>query len=198
VVSSAATQLSLLGRDEPRVEHGFARLRRIELDAESWIDHAVGFVSGHATLFDELERCASWSEERRMMYEREVAVPRLVAGAPVSIHPLVAHVAALLNERYQASIARIGLALYRHGQDSVAWHRDKMQRDRPTLVAILSLGAPRRFLVRPFGGGASRAFSLGEGDLFVMGGMSQLRWEHHVPKVPSAQPRMSLMFRHEY
>jgi alkylated DNA repair dioxygenase AlkB len=53
-------------------------------------------------------------------------------------------------------------------------------------------------LVRPFGGGPSRAFSLGHGDLFVMGGRCQERWEHHVPKVKSAAPRMSLMFRHTY
>jgi alkylated DNA repair dioxygenase AlkB len=190
-------QLSLLGRDEPAVS-GFARLRRTELDAESWLDHVPGFVAGHATLFEALRQRVVWHEERRMMYEREVAVPRLVAGAPVSVHPVVASVAALLRVRYGAPIERIGLALYRHGQDSVAWHRDKMQRDRPTLVAILSLGAPRRFLVRPFGGGASRALSLGEGDLFVMGGMCQLNWEHHVPKVQSAEPRMSLMFRNEY
>jgi alkylated DNA repair dioxygenase AlkB len=190
-------QLSLLGRDAPSVV-GFARALRTELDEASWLEQVPGFVQGHATLFEALRARVAWHEERRMMYEREVAVPRLVAGAPVSVHPLVAQIAGLLGHRYAASIERIGLALYRHGQDSVAWHRDKMQRERPTLVAIVSLGAARRFLVRPFGGGPSRSFSLGMGDLFVMGGMSQARWEHHVPKVSNAEPRMSLMFRHEY
>jgi alkylated DNA repair dioxygenase AlkB len=190
-------QLGLFGRDEPGVA-GFARLARIELDESSWLEHVPGFVEGHATLFEQLRERAAWQEESRMMYEREVAVPRLVAGAPVSIHPVVAQIAGLLNHRHGAAIERIGLALYRHGQDSVAWHRDKMQRDRPTLVAIVSLGAPRRFLLRQFGGGPSRSFSLGFGDLFVMGGMCQAHWEHHVPKVPVARPRMSLMFRHAY
>jgi alkylated DNA repair dioxygenase AlkB len=205
---TAALQLSLFGREAPSAG-GFARAVRTELDEASWLEHVPGFVQGHATLFEALRERVAWHEERRVMYEREVAVPRLVAGAPVSVHPLVAQVAGLLRHRYGAEVERIGLALYRHGQDSVAWHRDKMHRDRPTLVAIVSLGAPRRFLVRAYrgsraeprastGGGPSRSFSLGLGDLFVMGGLCQARWEHHVPKVISSEPRMSLMFRHEY
>jgi alkylated DNA repair dioxygenase AlkB len=196
-MTGAATQLSLLGRDEPSIA-GFVRAVRIDLDDASWLESVPGFVQGHAALFEQLRERVTWHEESRTMYEREVAVPRLVAGAPVSIHPLTAQIAGLLRHRYAAEVERIGLALYRHGRDSVAWHRDKMQRDRPTLVAIVSLGAPRRFLVRKFGGGPSRSFSLGFGDLFVMGGMCQAGWEHHVPKVASAEPRMSLMFRHAY
>jgi alkylated DNA repair dioxygenase AlkB len=90
------------------------------------------------------------------------------------------------------------VALYRDGQDSVAWHRDHMPKDRPTLVAILTLGTPRRFLVRPFGGGSSRAFQLGWGDLLVMGGMCQTRWQHSVPKQKRTAPRISCVFRHVY
>jgi alkylated DNA repair dioxygenase AlkB len=195
-----AVQLSLLGREEPRLEHGFAQLVRTQLDRECWLDYVPGFVTGHARLFELLEQGVSWQHERRMMYEREVDVPRLVASSPVQggSHPLIGDIARLLAQRYDAHFERIGLALYRGGSDSVAFHRDKMPRDRPTLVAIVSLGTPRRFLVRPFGGGSSRTFQLGLGDLFVMGGMCQLRWEHGVPKVRQAEPRMSLMFRHVY
>ena len=64
-------------------------------------------------------------------------------------------------------------------------------------MAIVSLGAPRRFLLRPAGGGTSRAFDLGWGDLLVMGGTCQRTWEHAVPKMASAKPRMSVQFRPE-
>ena len=62
-------------------------------------------------------------------------------------------------------------------------------------MAIVSLGGPRRFLLRPAGGGHSRSFTLASGDLLVMGGLCQHRWEHSVPKVAAAPPRMSITFR---
>ena len=64
-----------------------------------------------------------------------------------------------------------------------------------TVVAIVSFGAPRRFLLRPAGGGPSHAFDLGWGDLLVMGGTCQRTWEHAVPKMASASPRLSVQFR---
>ena len=80
----------------------------------------------------------------------------------------------------------------------MAFHGDRIGRQSGhTVVAILSLGAPRRFLLRPAGGGTSRAFDLGWGDLLVMGGTCQRTWEHAVPKMASAKPRMSVQFRPE-
>jgi alkylated DNA repair dioxygenase AlkB len=49
--------------------------------------------------------------------------------------------------------------------------------------------------MRPRGGGRSVPFSLGRGDLFVMGGMCQRTWQHAVPKVARALPRLAIMFR---
>ena len=196
----SAAQLSLFGREPPRVAAGFSRVRRTQLDARSWLDLAPGFIAGDSQLLEEISARMRWRHERRVMYEREVDVPRLYAVAPDdgSLHPTLAAVANALSLRYAASFERASFALYRDGRDSVAWHRDKMPRDRPTLVAILSLGQPRRLLVRPFGGGASRAFDLGAGDLFVMGGYCQLHWEHCVPKRAEAAPRLSCMFRYVY
>ena len=59
-------------------------------------------------------------------------------------------------------------------------------------------GGPRRFLIRPRGGGESTGFDLGRGDLVVMGGACQRLWEHTVSKSASAPPRIALMFRHRY
>jgi alkylated DNA repair dioxygenase AlkB len=132
------------------------------------------------------------------MYEREVDVPRLYASLPQDgpMPEALAELETALAYRYAARFDHVGVALYRDGRDSVAWHRDHVPRDRPTLVAILALGAPRRFLLRRFGGGASRVFSLGWGDLLVMGGMCQVGWEHCIPKQKTAQPRMSCVFRY--
>jgi len=37
--------------------------------------------------------------------------------------------------------------------------------------------------------------SLGDGDLLVMGGSCQRTWQHSVPKVRQAAPRIAIMFR---
>ena len=86
--------------------------------------------------------------------------------------------------------------LYRDGNDSVAWHGDRIGRKHAdTVVAILSLGSTRRFLLRPDGGGPSIRYELAPGDLIVLGGTCQKTWEHCVPKRAWAGPRISVMFR---
>ena len=55
--------------------------------------------------------------------------------------------------------------------------------------------APRRLALRPRGGGDSVSFQMGHGDLLVMGGSCQRTWEHAVPKVAHAGPRISVQFR---
>lgn len=73
--------------------------------------------------------------------------------------------------------------LYRHHRDSTGWHGDGASTRRlESVVPVLSLGAPRRFLVRPKDGGASRTFRPVAGDLVVMGGRCQQDWRHSVPK----------------
>jgi alkylated DNA repair dioxygenase AlkB len=101
-----------------------------------------------------------------------------------------------LSARYQETFVRVSFAYYRDGNDSVAWHGDTTARDLPeALVATVSLGQPRRFLLRPTEGGSSIAFPLGGGDLLVMGGTCQRTWRHAIPKVAEAGPRIAVMFR---
>jgi alkylated DNA repair dioxygenase AlkB len=68
------------------------------------------------------------------------------------------------------------------------------------LVATVSVGAPRRFLLRPNTGGTSLSFSLGRGDLLVMGGSCQRTWQHAVPKSRRVgdEPRIAIMFRPDW
>jgi alkylated DNA repair dioxygenase AlkB len=191
-------QKTLLGGGAPSFDRRFTELRRIRLDEGAWVDYQPGFVSGHETLMDALVESTRWHQPKREMYERTVDVPRLVAGLPEDGpgHPLLEEIRAALNAHYGTVFARTGLGLYRDGRDSVAWHGDYIARELPNaMVATLSLGEPRRFLMRPKGGGESRPFNLGWGDLIVMGGSCQRTWQHCIPKVASAAPRLAVMFR---
>lgn len=191
-------QLELFGSAAPAFDAGFAAARRLSLAHGAWIDHVPGWVAGHAALFDELERGLPWREETMHIYDREVAVPRLLAGvaADGAGQPLIERMRAALSARYGEDFVHVTAALYRDGSDSVAFHGDTTARDMlEAKVATVSLGAPRRFLMKPTEGGKSEALALGRGDLVVMGGTFQRTWRHAVPKVASAGPRIALMFR---
>jgi alkylated DNA repair dioxygenase AlkB len=147
-----------------------------------------------------------WREDRRQMYEREVAVPRLLrwyGGHETLPHPLLTDAREALNRYYAPELGErfvsAGMCLYRDGRDSVAWHGDRIGRGRSadTMVAIVSFGSPRPLMLRPAGGGGeSLRFPLGHGDLVVMGGSCQRTWEHCIPKTAKAVgPRVSVQFR---
>ena len=198
VTRLATEQPSLFGQGTPGFRAGLPGLRRIRLGRGAWIDHLPGWIEGHEALFEALWSGMRWRLERRQMYERVVDVPRLVAMVPQDGlgHPLLPELADALSARYETPLREISLAAYRDGRDSVAFHGDRIGRESvDTVIAIVSLGAPRRFLLRPAGGGASRAFDLGWGDLLVMGGSCQRTWEHAVPKTANARPRLSVQFR---
>ncbi len=192
-------QLSLTSAAPPRLDHRFARLRRITLDAGSWLAHQPGWLQGDAALFSRLERTTRWRSLSRPMYDRWVDVPRLVARLPDDGpgDPLLDIAAALLGRRFGRRLGSVSMNLYRDGRDSVAMHGDRLgDRVGDAIVAIVSLGAPRAFRVRPVGGGAGTDLQLGWGDLLVMGGACQRDWRHGVPKARRvAGPRLSIMFR---
>jgi alkylated DNA repair dioxygenase AlkB len=74
-----------------------------------------------------------------------------------------------------------------------------------TVIGVLSLGARRPWLLRPRANrydhgadmnGATHDFAPASGDLLVLGGACQARWEHSVPKVdPRTGGRVSLQWR---
>jgi alkylated DNA repair dioxygenase AlkB len=127
-----------------------------------------------------------------------VEVPRLYAVLPDdgAGHPVIGAMQQALSRHYGVPFERVSLAFYRNGQDSVAWHGDYVARTMPAaVVATVSVGAPRKFQLRPAGGGRSLSLNLGGGDLLVMGGTCQRTWQHHVPKLASAEPRIAIMYR---
>ncbi|GAA3782741.1 alpha-ketoglutarate-dependent dioxygenase AlkB [Streptomyces chiangmaiensis] len=180
-------------------------LRRTVLGAGAWIDLLPGWLSGADALFETLASEVPWHAERRQMYEQMVDVPRLLsyyrAGEALP-HPVLEEARLALSTHYAAELREpfvtAGLCHYRDGRDSVAWHGDRIGRGarEDTMVAILSVGAPRDLALRPRGGGETIRRPLGHGDLIVMGGSCQRTWEHAIPKSTRATgPRISIQFR---
>ena len=138
-------------------------IERTPLAGGAWVDLGRSWMAAPGVLFDRLAAAVPWRAERRRMYERTVDVPRLLRfygeGEPLPDGALV-EARHLLSEHYDVELgeplATVGLCLYRDGADSVAWHGDTIGRAsrHDTVVAILSLGSPRRFLLRPARRGA--------------------------------------------
>jgi len=195
--SSTLYQPSLFA-EAPGCDASLAGLARTDLGAGAWIDYLPEWIKGHEAVLDTLRTTTAWQAHRRMMYERMVDVPRLVATWPEDGpgHPLIPLVRDALAAHYDRPLPRVSLAAYRDGRDSVAFHGDRLGRARSdAIVAIVALGARRRFLLRPAGGGRSRAFDPGGGDLLVMGGTCQRTWEHGIPKTAHAGLRISIQLR---
>jgi alkylated DNA repair dioxygenase AlkB len=180
-------------------------IRRTALSEGAWVDLRRHWVSGADALYERLATVVPWRAERRPMYDRVVTVPRLLAfyGEEDPLpDPLLEQAKLVLSTHYRSQLGEAfvtaGLCLYRDGRDSVAWHGDRIGRgnSEDTMVAIISVGAPRPLLLRPRGGGRTVRHEVGHGDLLVMGGSCQRTWEHSVPKATRAcGPRISIQFR---
>ena len=205
-MSVVSVQESLLDlADDPAP--GPLRPERVPLTHGAWVDVQRGWLAGSGALFARLAEQVPWRAERRRMYERTVDVPRLLCfyGEDAELpDPVLAMCRDRLSEHYQAELGEpfrtAGLCLYRDGRDSVAWHGDTIGRGstEDTMVAIVSLGTARPLLLRPRAGGndGTLRYSLGHGDLIVMGGSCQRTWEHAVPKsARTTGPRISVQFR---
>ena len=85
---------------------------------------------------------------------------------------------------------------YRDHRDGTSWHADRPANlPQTAIVPALSLGATRRFLIRPNTGGPSTTFIPVGGDVLIMRGRCQRDWQHSVPKQQApAGPRMSVNF----
>ena len=153
--------------------------------------------------FEELRSGVPWKTERRMMYDREVDVPRLIGhyrlDPPSGSTPAAILAAAqLVVDRLGVPFNSVGLNLYRDGRDSVAPHNDHLSELRKGFpIALLSLGAPRRMTIR------AKAqprrvihIDLEAGSLLVMDYATQLHYTHGVPKTSEiVGERISLAFR---
>ena len=190
---------ALTGGLDVTVDGTFAMSTRIQLDETSWVDHVPGWLSGGATLMEMLIRTATWEQRTRWMYTRVVDEPRLTAEYPVisdAPQPVLHYLADVLSTRYEQRYHRLWMNHYRDHNDGTGWHADRpADKQAESVIPVLSLGATRRFLIRPVSGGASTTIVARDGDLVVMGGRCQRDYQHSVPKFARfTGPRVSLNF----
>jgi len=190
-------------------------VERIDLGEGAWVRLEPGFVRDHLALMTRLTDSLPLRQESIVLFGRTVNMPRLTSwhGDPGCSYaysgrvflpaPWTAELAVLRDRLAQSEGCAFNSVLvnhYRDGQDSMGEHAD----DEPELgpsaddirIASLSLGAPRRFVLRHRRTRQVHTFQLGEGSVLVMGGTTQRHFRHHLPRTRApVGPRMNLTFR---
>src|SRR5215208_3802662 len=174
-------------------------------DERGRIAYTARFVDPATALawFAELRNNVNWRSERRMMYDREVDVPRLIGhfrldppsgSTPAAILDVARRVVGCLELPFNS----VGLNLYRDGRDSVAPHNDHLNEIREGFpIALVSLGATRRMTIRAKAP-PRRAIhvDLEAGSLLIMDYATQIHYTHAVPRTTEpVRERISLAFR---
>jgi alkylated DNA repair dioxygenase AlkB len=167
------------------------------------------FLGDAETLLHELYAELAVRQEYLNFGHGPVPMPRLTAwyGDPGAVYrysrlnntpvPWTQTLAALRDEleaRLHTTLNSCLVNLYRNGEHSMGWHADDELELRDLIVSV-SLGATRRFLLRPGGRGKSLAVDLAAGSILTMTVESQRYWQHAVPKVAASGLRLNLTFR---
>jgi alkylated DNA repair dioxygenase AlkB len=190
---------------------------RIVLARGAWLDHEPAWLSREeadlalSALFDEL----AWEQREIVLFGRRVVQPRLIAWAgelgyrysgqtlePREFTPTVRRLLERVRTDAGAPFNHVLVNRYRNQDDSMGLHADdEPELGRDPRVATVSLGADRRFVVRPRrkGDPLRQDLTLGHGALLVMGGTCQRHYVHGVPRATrAAGERISLTFRRLY
>jgi alkylated DNA repair dioxygenase AlkB len=168
----------------------------------TYVPRFVGVEMAQAWL-TELRSGVKWRSERREMYDREIAVPRLLGHfrldpAPETTPTAILDAASRVVAQLGVPFNSVGLNLYRDGRDSVAPHNDHLYDIREGFpIALLSLGATRRMTIRAKAAPRRSLYvDLETGSLLVMDYATQIHYTHGVPKTtPAIGERISLAFR---
>ncbi len=187
---------------------------RILLGHGAWLEHDAAWMSREedrlalVALRDELE----WEQREIVLFGRRVLQPRLIAWAgdlgyrysgqtlePRDFTPTARRLLERVRAETGESFNHVLVNRYRSGDDSMGLHADdEPELGRDPVVATVSLGAVRRFVVRPRRkqDGDGQDLWLGHGALLVMGGACQRHYVHGVPREAGARgERISLTFR---
>lgn len=166
-----------------------------------------------AALFDALRQEVQFTQHRVRLFGRELPAPRLsawhgdagctyrysgVSHAPQPFGPVLQALRAAVEGACDQRFNSVLLNLYRDGSDAMGWHSD----DEPELgpapvIASLSLGAERRFLLRTRALPRRRqALDLPDGSLLLMEAPLQAHWQHALPRTRRVLgPRLNLTWR---
>ncbi|WP_285163179.1 alpha-ketoglutarate-dependent dioxygenase AlkB family protein [Shewanella goraebulensis] len=103
----------------------------------------------------------------------------------------------LLYQQFNIETNGVLVNRYQNGFDSMGWHSDdEPEIDTNSDIVSISLGATRSFVLRHKLTQAKQVFELQSGDMLIMHGDMQQKWQHSVPKrVKVLEPRINLTFR---
>ncbi len=183
-------------------------------DGQLWFAARPALPLPHAELMARLIAETPWRQDAIRVYGKTHLQPRLCcwygdAGAAYSYSglqlvpqpwtDLLAQVRSAIEAVCGHGFNSVLLNYYRNQSDSMGLHSDdEPELGREPLIASLSLGATRRFVLchktRPEL--ARRQFDLENGNLLLMGGALQQHWLHGIHKQQrSVGPRLNLTFR---
>jgi alkylated DNA repair dioxygenase AlkB len=187
-----------------------AAVERHQLDIDSWVDVASGFVRDPEAAFSSIHESTAWLQAETLRYDHYVPEQRLSAALRTDSDDLLRQASLHLESRYRQRFDGVAAILYRDGRDFQGLHSDREMRWLDdTLIAIIVLGERRPFVIRqrqpwatvmagkiPAGDAPDDLVLMpGEGDLLVMGGACQRGWMHGVPGVATERSRISLTWR---
>src|SRR5437016_10675124 len=186
-----------------------------DLGDGAWVALLDDFVPGDVSVMETLRATLPLKQESIRLAGKDVRTPRLVSWhgdpdaryaysgrtfEPAAWTPDLLAVKQRVDATVGASFNSVLVNYYRDGNDSMGEHADNEPELGPArdnvLIASISLGARRRFLLRHKQSGTVEPFELGDGSLLVMGGTTQRYWKHRVPRTAAdVGPRMNLTFR---
>jgi alkylated DNA repair dioxygenase AlkB len=185
-----------------------------ELALGAWLTIEPAWISQDraTSLLEALRAELRWEQREIVLYGKRILQPRLIAwggdrpyrysGQTLetrALSPSLPPVLDAVRARAGVPFNHVLVNRYRDGNDSMGFHADDEPElgDNP-LVATLSLGATRRFVLRPRRGHdrEPQSHQLEHGSLLIMGGTCQRQYHHGIPKQPSVRDeRVSLTFR---
>jgi len=186
----------------------------VPLALGAWLEIEPGWLpaSDADRLLAELRTQLTWEQREIVLYGKRILQPRLIAWGgerpyrysgqtlePRAMVPALLPVLEAVQARTHVPFNHVLVNRYRDGLDSMGFHAD----DEPELgdnpqVATVSLGASRRFVLRPRRGRDLEPLhhELEHGSLLIMGGTCQRQYHHGIPRQPSVTgERVSLTFR---
>lgn len=187
---------------------------RTELGKTSWVDLEPTWLD--ATEADALLAILMaeqpWAARPIKVFGKEVMQPRLVAWCgdlpykysgqvlePVPFTPTLDALNRRVVEHVGVPFNHVLLNRYRDGRDNMGMHSDdERELGRDPIIAALSLGVTRKFVLRHKHRRKWRKhIQLTHGSLMVMGGACQHEFHHGVPKQASVTTeRINVTFRY--
>ncbi|MFC4094599.1 alpha-ketoglutarate-dependent dioxygenase AlkB family protein [Euzebyella saccharophila] len=166
------------------------------------------------TLYHVLRKNVPWQQDSIKIFGRDYLQPRLTAlygdneksysYSNITMHPkkFIPELLELkqnIEEKCKTKFTTCLLNLYRNGKDSNGWHADnEKELGKEPVIASISLGAERFFHLKHQEIKSERyKLLLEHGSLLVMGGKTQHKWLHQIPKTSrEVGERINLTFRY--